>query len=225
MNRSSYGIRSAFTLIELLVVIAIISMLISILLPALAKARDSAEATACRSNLSNIALGLLLYADENKGVMMSSFDGTNFTGGERFWWNRINPYIKYDRDYFECPSFPATDSTSGTIYGMRDSKYAPNYFNIDRLPVQRKLAANPWEDTAFHPNEFIILADSINENLFEQWYAIRGDDGENQNKEDINLVHADAANTVFVDRHVKSVTAEDLVPLGFGSDHVTDPTP
>jgi prepilin-type N-terminal cleavage/methylation domain-containing protein len=56
-----------FTLIELLVVIAIIAVLVSLLLPALAHAREGGRSALCLSNLRQIAAAAQQYADENKG--------------------------------------------------------------------------------------------------------------------------------------------------------------
>jgi prepilin-type processing-associated H-X9-DG protein/prepilin-type N-terminal cleavage/methylation domain-containing protein len=64
-ERSSGG----FTLVELLVVIGIIAVLISVLLPALSKARKQAQAVTCLSQLKQIGLGMSLYAQANRDFM------------------------------------------------------------------------------------------------------------------------------------------------------------
>lgn len=59
--------RRGFTLVELLVVIGIIALLISILLPALNRARDASRTTACLSNLRQMGQALMIYMQENQG--------------------------------------------------------------------------------------------------------------------------------------------------------------
>ncbi len=57
----------AFTLVELLVVVAIIALLVAILLPALGKAREHANKTACLANIRGLAVSTVVYANQYEG--------------------------------------------------------------------------------------------------------------------------------------------------------------
>jgi len=65
--------KRAFTLIELLVVIAIVSIMASMLFPAISKGRMSAQRAVCLSNLQQLNLGCKMYSDDNGGALVASW--------------------------------------------------------------------------------------------------------------------------------------------------------
>jgi prepilin-type N-terminal cleavage/methylation domain-containing protein/prepilin-type processing-associated H-X9-DG protein len=104
-NRPQRRRHGAFTLIELLVVIAIIAILASMLLPALGRGKEAARKTKCASNLHNMGLAMLMYADDNNGAIPR--------GNDPLWWQVLTPTLggTTRSDYgkvqiYTCPSFP-----------------------------------------------------------------------------------------------------------------------
>ncbi len=95
---------NAFTLIELLVVIAIIAILAAILFPVFAQARAKARQTACLSNMKQIGIAVLSYAQDYDELIVASeiYPTGNSADGIVSWPSLIQPYIK-NVEVFVCP--------------------------------------------------------------------------------------------------------------------------
>ena len=101
MNRLT---QKGFTLIELLVVIAIIALLLSIIVPSLQKVKMSAQKIVCRSNIRQLCMGILLYADVNNNEIPVNTDGQWFWDLSVWSSNRIIDAALLVPDVFFCPA-------------------------------------------------------------------------------------------------------------------------
>ena len=96
-------LNKGFTLIELLVVIAIIGILAGILLPVLSRARESARRTQCASNVKQIGLGLIMYANENNEAFPTDSAYSAGSPAMRGLNLLFDTYVSNKR-VFNCPS-------------------------------------------------------------------------------------------------------------------------
>lgn len=128
--------RKGFTLIELLVVIAIIALLLAILMPSLKKAKIHAMTVVCLSNLKQLSLGIMLYADADNGEIPRSDIGY----GPHYWWvfpgdteetimqGMLWPYIENLKMY-KCPTGKRDENRTYSMVGAMNSQaYGPTHW-------------------------------------------------------------------------------------------------
>ena len=147
----------AFTLIELLVVISIIALLISLLTPALSSARLAAKQSQCLSQLRQIALGSLLYAEDNK-ELLPRIPGFALQGKQIFF---LQNYIP-TKDIFICPMAGET-GTGGDQFvpknGIRAGFFGPwQSITLDRkgeITTLSKGGTRYWTDYKLNDNKLV----------------------------------------------------------------------
>ncbi len=112
-----------FTLIELLVVIAIIAILAAILFPVFARARERARQTSCQSNLRQIALATIMYAQDYNEMLPPIL----LQSGENLYAvnETLMPYMRNDQLWI-CPSDGVGEVETTEVGAAMDISYSGN---------------------------------------------------------------------------------------------------
>jgi prepilin-type N-terminal cleavage/methylation domain-containing protein/prepilin-type processing-associated H-X9-DG protein len=198
--------RRAFTLIEILVVIAIIALLAAIIFPVFSRARESARAISCLSNLKQIGMGLAMYSEDYAGRYPIaggeiSWDAVDSSTGNGPWMQQMQSYLK-NRQVFHCPS--DGDSEYSYFLGSRAAYVAvtpPAFAATDTRRIE-------------YPTAFVVSGDTFSRNgSFEVTDADKDDYSQNCVGGEVNGTpsiewqrHNGGQNILFADGHAKRFT-------------------
>jgi prepilin-type N-terminal cleavage/methylation domain-containing protein/prepilin-type processing-associated H-X9-DG protein len=197
---------TAFTLIELLVVIAIISILAAILFPVFAKVREKARQTACTSNEKQLALGVLMYAQDNDEVL-PPVAVKDIAANVILWPVMLEPYTK-SAGLRICPSDSGETHNS---YGLNEITFAD--LTDTGAPPSKTLAAFQTPSDTLMLGE-LGMGSEGNLNDFTTVrhgsYKLTAPDVDLNDTADArpSARHTDRTNIALMDGHVKSLRLE-----------------
>lgn len=165
--------QAGFTLIELLVVIAIIAILAAILFPVFAKVREKARQTSCSSNMKQLGLAFVQYAEDYD----ETYPSTNATRQSSFpngqaWAGKLYAYVKSTAVY-HCPDDPNTATSAyaaGTGYAAGTAypvSYAMNQ-NLNLFPSTGKQGQRGYTLSSLDaPTSTVELLESFSANTVD----------------------------------------------------------
>ncbi len=212
-----------FTLIELLVVIAIIAILMAILMPTLHRAREQGQRAACLSNVKQLTMAWIMYADENDNKIVNGSTGgpgqNNVPSNENGWvhwvgysdqttddmqiqaiWDgALYPYIKTEKLY-KCPSGLRGEMRTYSITdAMNGWPTAPALIVKNRMRIDR-----PGERLVFVDEGWATLASwSIPYDKESWWGSTPGVSGilNNRNNDCPPVRHGNGTDFSLADGH------------------------
>ncbi|MCC6579034.1 MAG: prepilin-type N-terminal cleavage/methylation domain-containing protein [Phycisphaeraceae bacterium] len=220
-------IPSGFTLIEVLVVISIIALLVAILLPSLAKAREAGRSAVCGSRVRQYGIATFMYIDENKDWTPggggdiwdpSQYQWYGVWGGATYaatWQYQIQRYIEPFRGHTENTiwSCPSISPAAGYYFGG-DMRTPPwSHFGITTRMTVLSGGGKAYRMTRIQPpSAKILIGDSdtyikYSPNILPRVFYGLSDYPVISNR------HGNGANTVWFDGHTKRLGADDPVAI------------